>query len=89
MLNEMFAAGEIKPNAWETMIFLNALSHNFFTSIREQLEGLLTSTKDGVDFDRLISHLHYEAQKHHTAATEEVHAILSKKTSGSHPTVMI
>ena len=68
------------------MIFLNALSHDFFTPIREQLEGLITSTKDGVDFDGLISRLHYEAQKHCTAATEEVHAVLAKKTPSSHPT---
>jgi Pol polyprotein, beta-barrel domain/GAG-pre-integrase domain/gag-polypeptide of LTR copia-type len=85
-MKDMFAAGPIKEDDWMIIICLNALSHDFFTPIREQLEGILTSTKDGITFDGLKARLRFEASKvRHAnqaiAAEEALAAITTTKPS--------
>jgi hypothetical protein len=84
-MKDMFAAGPIKEDDWMIMICLNALSHDFYTPIHKQLEGILTSTKDGISFDGLKARLRFEASKVHHAnqaiAAEEALAALSLKKS--------
>jgi hypothetical protein len=79
----MFAAGPIKEDDWMITICLNALSHDFYTPI--QLEGILTSTKDGISFDGLKARLRFEASKvrhaNQAVAAEEALAALSLKKS--------
>jgi hypothetical protein len=61
------------------------LSHEFFTPICEQLECILMSTKDGISFNGLKAHLHFEAPKvcHTNLAidAEEAMAAISVKKS--------
>jgi transposase InsO family protein len=82
-MKDMFAAGPIKEDDWMIMICLNALSHDFFTPIHKQLEGILTSTKDGISFDGLKARLRFEASKvrhaNQAIAAEEAMAAVSVK----------
>src|SRR6266481_9462489 len=62
-MDTMFGAGTIKEDDWKTMVFINALQHEYYTLIRESLEALLTSTKDIIDFQGVLAHLQYKAEK--------------------------
>ena len=49
-LDRMFDGGEITSDNWKVMICLNSLQNEPFHHIRDQLEGLLTSTTAGLCF---------------------------------------
>ncbi len=82
-MNTMFGAGMIKEDDWKTMVFINALQHEHYTPICESLEALLMSTKDIIDFQGVLAHLQYKAEKLRSVAQataiEEVHAVLPRR----------
>ena len=87
MIDTMFCAGTIKEDDWKTMVFINALQHEYYTPIWESLKALLTSTKDIIDFQGVLACLQYEAEKLQSAveatAREGVHAAFSQKKKTS------
>ncbi|KAF8587782.1 hypothetical protein K439DRAFT_1614080 [Ramaria rubella] len=65
---------------WKTMIFLNTLSHDSYSSICESIEVILTSTKDGIDFNGIVSCLRFESAKIRSA-NETAAATTNKRPS--------
>src|SRR6266481_259689 len=86
-MDTMFGAGMIKEDDWKTMVFINALQHEYYTPIHESLEALLTLTKDIINFQGVLVRLRYEAEKLQSAAEatviEEVHAAFAQKKQSS------
>ena len=54
-LDRMFDAGEITSDDWKVMICLNSLQNEPFHHIHDQLEGLLTSTTAGLDYNGVLA----------------------------------
>jgi len=62
-MDTMFSSGLIKEDDWKTMVFINVLQHGYYMLICESLEALPTSTKDIINFQGVLAHLQYEAEK--------------------------
>lgn len=60
--DRMFSQGPIDPDNLRMMLLINSLKGSTFLQLRDQLEGFLTSTKDGITLAGVISRLRFEAQ---------------------------
>ena len=93
MLDQMFDAGEITSDDWKVMICLNSLQNEPFHHIRNQLEGLLTSTTASLDYNGVSAQLRYEAQKVQYAnkhvITEQANVAVNKKGNSSNANMII
>ena len=92
-LDRMFDGGEITSDNWKVMICLNSLQNEPFHHIRDQLEGLLTSTTAGLDYNGVSARLRYEAQKVQYAneqlTTEQANTAVNKKGTAGNANMVI
>ena len=92
-LDRMFDAGEISSDDWKVTICLNSLQNEPFHHIRDQLEGLLTSTMAGLDYNGVLAQLRYEVQKvqyaNEHAITKQANTAVNKKGTSSNATMVI